>query len=174
MSSKDESYDDSVQIVEKVIEIELINNAVAKLQANSAEATDDMTTRLDWTSACDELLQFYRTKVHPEMILRPQIAAFVKSPAETASTFKMIERVNPSAQKHPIRRIRLPTDYHILIPLIIEGLPSWIEVRCIGERRKVPWTKGSAVYLKGGTDLVCSEKGGGVFILIGGKNKTLE
>lgn len=108
------------------------------------------------------------------MILRPQIAAFVKSPAETASTFKMIERVNPSAQKHPIRRIRLPTDYHILIPLIIEGLPSWIEVRCIGERRKVPWTKGSAVYLKGGTDLVCSYEGGGVYILIGGKNKTIE
>ena len=106
------------------------------------------------------------------MIVRPKIATFVKSPAETESTFKIIERVNSSAQNHPIRLIRLPTDYHILIPLIIEGLPSWIDVRCIGERRKVPWTKGSAVYLKGGTDLVCSEAGGGVYILIGGKNKT--
>lgn len=67
MSSKDESYGDSVQIVEKVIEIELINNAVAKLEADSAVATNDMTTRLDWTSACDELLHFYRTKVHPEV-----------------------------------------------------------------------------------------------------------
>ena len=67
MSSKEESYGDSVQIMNEVIKIELIDNAVAKLQADSAEATDDVTTRLDWTSACDELLQFYRTKVHPQV-----------------------------------------------------------------------------------------------------------
>lgn len=73
MSSKEEWYGDSVQTVEKFIDIELINNAVAKLQANSAEATDDMMTRLDWTSACDELLQFYRTKVHPEVDLEAGI-----------------------------------------------------------------------------------------------------
>ena len=83
----------------------------------------------------------------------------------------MIERVNSSEHKHPIRRIRLPTDYHTLIPLIIDGLPPWVEVRCINERREIPWAKGLAVYLKGGTDLICSEKGGGVYILVGGKNK---
>lgn len=67
------------------------------------------------------------------------------------------------------RRIRLPTDYHTLIPLVTEGLPRWIEVRAIGGRREVLWTKGAVVYLKGGTDLICSTLGGGVYILIGGK-----
>ena len=47
MLSKDELYYDSAQIVEKVIEIELINNTVAKLKAKSAKAIDDVTTRLD-------------------------------------------------------------------------------------------------------------------------------
>lgn len=83
----------------------------------------------------------------------------------------MVERVNPAAPKQLSRRIRPPTDYHTLIPLVIEGLPPWIEVQSAKERRKVPWAMGSVVYLKGGTDLVCSEEGGGVYILLGGKNK---
>ena len=85
----------------------------------------------------------------------------------------MVELVNPAIQDHPIRRIRLPTDYHVLIPLVLEGLPLWIEVLSINERREVPWAKGSLVYLKGGTDLICSKGGGGVYILIGGKNKVV-
>lgn len=71
MSAKNESYDDSVQIVENVIDIKLINNTVTRLQAISAGATEDITTRLDWTPACDELLKFYRTKVHPEVDSEP-------------------------------------------------------------------------------------------------------
>lgn len=107
-----------------------------------------------------------------QIVVRPKIASFVKPPAETQSTFKMVERVNPTLQNHPIRRIRLPTDYHVLIPLVIEGLPRWIEVQSTNERKEVPWSKGSLIYLKGGTDLVCSKEGGGVYILIGGKNKS--
>lgn len=68
MSAKKESYHDSVQTVKDVIKIELINNIVMKLQANSTEPTEDITTRLDWTSACDNLLQFYRTEVHPKVV----------------------------------------------------------------------------------------------------------
>ena len=107
-----------------------------------------------------------------QIVVRPKIASFVKPPAETQSTFKMVERVNPTLQNHPIRRIRLPTDYHVLIPLVTEGLPRWIEVQSTNERKEVPWSKGSLIYLKGGTDLVCSKEGGGVYILIGGKNKS--
>ena len=83
----------------------------------------------------------------------------------------MVERINPDIQGHEFRRIRLPTDYHVLIPLVIEGLPPCIEVLSIKKRQKVPWAKGSVVYLKGGTDLICSQEGGGVYILLGGKNK---
>ena len=64
MASQNESYDDSVQIFKDVVSIELIDSAVTKLW-DSAGATDDITTRLEWTPACDELLQFYRTGVHP-------------------------------------------------------------------------------------------------------------
>lgn len=84
----------------------------------------------------------------------------------------MVERVNPAVQDHPIRIIRLPTDYHLLIPLVTEGLPRWIEIRSTKERKEVPWSKGSLVYLKGGTDLVCSKEGGGIYILMGGKYKS--
>ena len=85
----------------------------------------------------------------------------------------MVERINPTVQDHEFRRIRLPTDYHVLIPLVIEGLPPWIEVRSIKQRQKVPWAKGSVVYVKGGTDLICSKEGGGVYILMGGRNKVV-
>jgi len=44
-------------------------------------------------------------------------------------------------------------------------------VQSTKERRKVPWAMGSVVYLKGGTDLVCSEEGGGVYILLGGRKR---
>lgn len=92
----------------------------------------------------------------------------MKPPEETHPTFKWAERVNSTVQGH---RYRLPTDYHVLIPLVIEGLPPSIEVRSLSQCREVHWTKGAVVYLKGGTDLICSGKGGGIYILIGGKNK---
>ena len=70
MSAKKESYHDSVQIVKDAIKVELINNVITKLQANVTGPTEDIATRLDWTSACDDLLQFYRTEVHPKVSLR--------------------------------------------------------------------------------------------------------
>ncbi|KAL9127039.1 MAG: hypothetical protein Q9217_004003 [Psora testacea] len=172
MSSSSEIYEDSVQIVEGLINSDLIDNAVAELQSGATSAPDEITTRMNWTLACERLREFYATNVHPKVIVRPKVASFVKSPAETQSTFKMVERVNPTVQNQPIRRIRLPTDYHVLVPLVTEGLPRWIEVRSTNERKEVPWSKGLLVYLKGGTDLVCSKEGGGVYILIGGKNKS--
>ena len=73
MSAKKESYHDSVQIVKDVIKIELINKVVIKLHANSTGPTEEITTRLDWTPACDDLLQFYRTEVHPKVVLETNI-----------------------------------------------------------------------------------------------------
>lgn len=106
-----------------------------------------------------------------QVINRPQIADFVKPHTETESTFKVVARINPSVRKIPIRGIGLPTDYHIIIPLVLQGLPPWAEVRSTKTRLEVPWKKGSVVYIKGGTDLVCSEEGGGIYILIGGKTR---
>ncbi len=189
MSASCETYEDSVQVVENLIDSDLIDKAVVELQSGVIPAKEDITTKMEWTPACERLREFYVTNVHPkvyasttsndhstdlvQIITRPKIASFVKSPAETQSTFKMIERINSTVQNHPIRRIRLPTDYHVLIPLVIEGLSPWIEVLSINERREVPWAKGSLVYLKGGTDLICSTEGGGVYILMGGKNKVV-
>ena len=108
-----------------------------------------------------------------QLITQPEIARFVKAPEATAATFKMVEHVNPTTEDHPFRRIRLPGDYLVLIPLVLQGLPPWIEVLSTKERQAISWAKGSLVYLKGGTDLVCSREGGGVYILIGGKNKVV-
>ena len=83
----------------------------------------------------------------------------------------MIERVNSITQNHPIRRIRLPIDYHVLILLVIEGLSRWIEVLSINERRKMLWAKRSLIYLKERTDLICFKKEEEIYILIEEKNK---
>lgn len=99
---------------------------------------------------------------------QPQIANFVK-PAER--TFKSVARINSGAGSVPLRRIRLPTDYHIIIPLVLQGLPRWAEVRSTKTRQELSWKRGSVVYIKGGIDLVCSEEGGGIYILIGVKTK---
>lgn len=83
----------------------------------------------------------------------------------------MIERISPSAKKYPFRPIRPTTNYHTLIPIITAGLPPRINVRHINKYRDISWAKGSVIYLKGGTDLICSEEGGGIYILVGGKTK---
>lgn len=190
MSASSETYEDLVQIVENLIGSDLIDNVVAELQSAKAQAETDIVTKMAWTPACEKLREFYMTNVHSkvyaytttsssrftdsaQVVTQPKIASIVTPPAETAAFFKMIEGVNLTFQNHPIRRIRLPTDYHVLIPVVIEGLPRWIEVLSINERREVPWAKGSLVYLKGGTDLICSREGGGVYILMGGRKKTI-
>lgn len=83
----------------------------------------------------------------------------------------MVVRINPSDQKIPERRIVLPTDYHVFIPLVLQGFPTWVEGRSTKIRQKVPWRKGSVVCIKGGTNLICTEEGGGIYMVIGGENK---
>lgn len=67
MSASHETYDDSVQVVENLIDAGLIDNAVAELKARPCITTDNITTRLDWTPACEDLRQFYVTNIHPQV-----------------------------------------------------------------------------------------------------------
>lgn len=88
--------------------------------------------------------------------------------------------LNPAVHNNSICQRRLPTDYPVLISIIIEVLPRWIEVQSTNKRQEVQWTKRSVVYLKTGTNLICSKEDGRVYILIerrielekiGGKNR---
>jgi len=54
--------DDSVQVVDGVIDVLLIDNAVKSLGAESV--TEGIYTELKWTDACEDLLRTYREKIH--------------------------------------------------------------------------------------------------------------
>ena len=70
MSVSSETYDDSVQVVENVIDTCLIDNAVAEFPARSNTATGDMVTQIAWTPACEEIRKFYATNVHEKVCSR--------------------------------------------------------------------------------------------------------
>lgn len=67
MSSSNEVYEDWVQVIENVIDSDLIDDAVAELQLLPTPATDKITTKMDWNSACERLREFYAEHVHPEV-----------------------------------------------------------------------------------------------------------
>jgi len=53
----------------------------------------------------------------------------MKPSTETQRTFKMVACINPSIQKIAEGAIALLTDYHIIIPLVPQGLSTWAEGR---------------------------------------------
>ena len=67
MSASSETYENSVQVVENLIDSDLIDKAVEELRSGATPAKDDITTRMDWTPACEKLREFYVTNVHPEV-----------------------------------------------------------------------------------------------------------
>ena len=67
MSANSETYEDFVQIVENLVDSDLINKAVAELHLGVAPAKEDITTKMDWTPACEKLREFYVTNVHPKV-----------------------------------------------------------------------------------------------------------
>ncbi|KAI4167667.1 MAG: hypothetical protein LQ343_007021 [Gyalolechia ehrenbergii] len=168
-SSTADVQHDFLQIVDGVIGASLIDNVVKSLADESAAQA--IYTEFKWTTACEDLLRTYREQIHPNIISRPQIATFVKPHTETQRTFKIIARINPGVQEASERGIGLPTDYHIIIPLVPQGLPTWAESRSTKTRQKVPWKKGSVVCIRGGTNLICTRDGGGIYIMIGGETK---
>lgn len=48
MSSSSEIYENSVQVVENLIDSDLIDKAVAELQLGATSATDEIITRMNW------------------------------------------------------------------------------------------------------------------------------
>lgn len=67
--------DDSVQVVDGVIDALLIDNAVKSLGAESA--TEGIYTELKWTDACEDLLRTYREKIHPSVCQRATASSIV-------------------------------------------------------------------------------------------------
>lgn len=70
MSASSERYEDSVQILDNVLDTGLLEKAAASLQAGSRTAPDAVTTTMGWTSACEELLEYFRKQVHPKVFLK--------------------------------------------------------------------------------------------------------
>ena len=64
MSTSNESYEDSIQILKNVMDKNLINKVVAELSASSLPNSNNITTRYPWNAVCDELLKFYIANVH--------------------------------------------------------------------------------------------------------------
>lgn len=83
----------------------------------------------------------------------------------------MVARINSGVDEASERGIGLPSDYHFIIPLASQGLPMWAESRSTKKRQKVLKKKGSVVYIRGGTNLICTKDGGGVYEMIGGETK---
>lgn len=83
----------------------------------------------------------------------------------------MVMYIHPHASEKRLYYIDLPADYHIIIPLVPQGLPRWLEVRSSKKRTPVPWQKGSVIYVRGETDLVSSTEGHGICIVLGGRFK---
>lgn len=47
MSSSSEVYENSMQVVENLIDFNLINNAVTKLQSEATSVTDEIITKMN-------------------------------------------------------------------------------------------------------------------------------
>lgn len=67
MSVSSETYDDWVQVVEKVIDTRLIDDAVEGFSLGSNIATDKITTTIGWTAAYEKIRQFYVLEVHEKV-----------------------------------------------------------------------------------------------------------
>ena len=177
---------DSMQVVYDIINNLLIDKAVQSVGTRAA--TKRMFTELEWTSACKELLRTYWEEIHisicsvsnnklqrcwcfMQIISQSQIANFVKLSAEIQLTFKIIAHINSSTGRSPVHRINLSTDYHIIIPFVTQELSSQMKDQYTETSQEMLWQKRSVVYIKERTNLICSEEGEGIYILIEGKNK---
>ncbi|MCJ1368294.1 hypothetical protein MMC16_007436 [Acarospora aff. strigata] len=159
-------------VVENVIEDHLINDAAKEAAQASVVKTEAQTySRLECGPACEKLLDYYRKEKHSQTATKPEIIDIVKSPSKTEATMLLVMRIEPQNPGEKPRIIELPGDYHIIIPLVLQGLPKWVEVRSTKKRTEIPWKKGSVIYCKGETALGCSAEEQGICVFIGGKFK---
>lgn len=64
MSASSETYENFVQIVENLMNFDLIDRTIAKLHLRAILTKTDITTKMNWTSTCEKLREFYVTNVH--------------------------------------------------------------------------------------------------------------
>ena len=73
MSTSNESYEDSVQIVKDVIDKTLINKVIAELSVSLLPTSKTITTRYKWNAACQELFEYHFNNVHVEVSLGDRV-----------------------------------------------------------------------------------------------------
>lgn len=106
-----------------------------------------------------------------QIATKPEIFDIVKSPEKTGAVMPLVMRIESQKPEQAPRSLELPGDYHVIIPLVPQGLPTWVEVRPSGKRTAITWKKGSVVYCRQQTALVCSAEGQGICIFLGGRFK---
>ena len=67
MSGSREAYEDFVQFRGDLIDADLIDRVVAELRLGEYQASETITTKLDWTPGCERLREFYVTNIHPNV-----------------------------------------------------------------------------------------------------------
>jgi hypothetical protein len=80
-------------------------------------------------------------------------------------TYAHVIEISPG-KEDILRSLTFPGDYVAIVPLIHKGLPRWAEVPS-NQKVSLGWKKGSLLFLRRGTKLVCSTEGGGLFIVMG-------
>ena len=82
----------------------------------------------------------------------------------------VVFHTHPSNEKFREFHFEKGIQYLIMIPVILEGLPSKARLSTINSP-SLNWKLGSIVYAKMGTTLIASAEGGGAVIVIGAKHK---
>lgn len=76
MSTSNESYEDSVQIVKDVIDKNLIDKVTVELSASSLPTSKTITTRYKWNAACQQLFECHFNNVHFEVRLEIEYKSY--------------------------------------------------------------------------------------------------
>jgi hypothetical protein len=100
-----------------------------------------------------------------------ELAEIIKPDLPRVQWYKIIVKILPGERDK--RFVELPGDYMVIVPLVLDGLPRWAGTNS-SDMVVLEWKLGSLLFMKGGTKLVCSDVGGGIFIVLGAKHGTRE
>lgn len=107
---------------------------------------------------------------HVQVADDSDLAAIVKPKLKRAQTFRTVWEILPGTSSVN-RYITVPADYLLIVPLALEGLPRWGRKHSSNDLVPLHWKMRSVLFIKGGTELVCSSDGGGVFMMLGVKHE---
>lgn len=105
-----------------------------------------------------------------QVAIDSDLAAIVKPTLKRALTFRTVWEILPGTSAVN-RSITIPADYLLIVPLVLEGLPRWWKKHSSNHLVPLHWKMRSVLFIKGGTELVCSTDGGGMFIMLGVKHE---